>query len=68
MKARCVSVAEQKNLIPDAAVRVLFMRRADIKGLPKPERERRWRKHRAGMKKFREFLSAIPGFVIGGDL
>ena len=57
---RLVSVSEQKKLIPDAAVRAYFMKRPDIKALPRAERERRWRKHQAGLKAFREFLSTLP--------
>lgn len=61
---RTVSVAEQKALISDDAVRQSFLARPDIAALPQEDQERRWQAHLVGLEQFREWLSGLDSIVV----
>lgn len=64
MEPRLIDVNEQKQMIPDDEVRSAFLRRDDIKKLPRAEAAARWLKHLEKLNGFREALAKIPAFEV----
>jgi hypothetical protein len=50
---------QQRQLIPNEAVRCSFLRRPDVASLPPDEQERRWQSHLVKVNAFRETLSRL---------
>jgi len=66
-KARKLSVDEQKEIIPDEAIRKAFVERDDIVNLSEEEQERLWQEALENINGFRKWLADIPTFVLSEE-